>query len=526
MQEERPLEVLLSSSQPIDLVGSPTNVLVTGHAVTGRDAGWAVPIVLRIASTVGVRGIAGQLSSDMTLDAEVLRTAADLGGYDQGELSGVSLAGGRLAYLASDAASAMPLDVDSAWLDDTLLARRGAPLAALGATWRGFSQVEAATDGSVIVVGKVEDAATQGLLDVVVRWPGEDVLYVEGQSVSGLGTPGGRLTTRVHTSPNGSQWTAPIDSASGGALLLNGAVLEFDGGGRAITGTSIPPGTGVPGGSVWGTFSNAPVNDAGDVAFVEALFSSQESHLATLRNRRVVAVPVLASGTPLVGMDRDGVLLRYDFATSSPFVEGATLLPPGFQIDVDRDGAADTGWSRAAGLPLLRGPNADGALVFESYLIDPSGMLTTAVLLAPSLRIDQSVCEGVPHSKGYPARLAASGDTAADSKDLVLNVYDLPRISFGFMLMSKTSGLVVQPGGSQGTLCLGGSIGRLNRQVFSTFLTTIATVRVDTEAVPQPMANAAIVAGETWYAQAWFRDTVPGTGPTSNFSSAIAVTFD
>ena len=46
---------------------------------------------------------------------------------------------------------------------------------------------------------------------------------------------------------------------------------------------------------------------------------------------------------------------------------------------------------------------------------------------------------------------------------------------------------------------------------------------LDLNDTPQPGGSVAIVAGETWNFQAWFRDMNPG--PTSNFTDGVSVLF-
>ena len=49
-------------------------------------------------------------------------------------------------------------------------------------------------------------------------------------------------------------------------------------------------------------------------------------------------------------------------------------------------------------------------------------------------------------------------------------------------------------------------------------------IRVDTSQVPLPMGSTAILAGQTWNWQAWYRDVVNGQN-TSNFSDAVSIPF-
>ncbi|MFT7169799.1 MAG: hypothetical protein ACI80K_002939 [Paracoccaceae bacterium] len=80
-------------------------------------------------------------------------------------------------------------------------------------------------------------------------------------------------------------------------------------------------------------------------------------------------------------------------------------------------------------------------------------------------------------------------------------------------------------GGSAGRLCQEGPIGRVLNQVFLPDATGRASVSIDLTIVPQLGFTTSIQAGQTWYAQAWQRDTVAGS-VTSNFTVATAMTFD
>lgn len=66
----------------------------------------------------------------------------------------------------------------------------------------------------------------------------------------------------------------------------------------------------------------------------------------------------------------------------------------------------------------------------------------------------------VVNSTGASGEMGARGSALVSSNDVTLSATRLPMNSFGFFLTSLTPGNAQQPGGSQGTLCLGGSIGR------------------------------------------------------------------
>lgn len=80
-------------------------------------------------------------------------------------------------------------------------------------------------------------------------------------------------------------------------------------------------------------------------------------------------------------------------------------------------------------------------------------------------------------------------------------------------------------GGSQGTLCLGGAVGRLNApgQAQNGGSCGLFDLTLDLAMMPQPTGFVSVLPGETWTFQCWHRDANPGL--TSNFSNAVSVTF-
>ncbi|MEE8148502.1 MAG: hypothetical protein V3T24_12920, partial [Longimicrobiales bacterium] len=119
------------------------------------------------------------------------------------------------------------------------------------------------------------------------------------------------------------------------------------------------------------------------------------------------------------------------------------------------------------------------------------------------------------------ARFLTVGDFTAANNNLVFTATGMPPGKFGYMLVGQGT-TVVQPPGSAGAICLsGGPIGRYSSQVLTAdnggglgpFTPDILTL---------PNNLGTVVAGETWNFQGWFRDA----GPTSNFTDAVAVTFE
>ncbi|MEM6675112.1 MAG: FG-GAP repeat protein [Planctomycetota bacterium] len=130
---------------------------------------------------------------------------------------------------------------------------------------------------------------------------------------------------------------------------------------------------------------------------------------------------------------------------------------------------------------------------------------------------------GVVNSIGLPGSLLATGSLAVADLDLTLEAGFLPPGSFSLALVSRTTSVVVQPGGSQGTLCLGGSIGRLVQLATQAGPDGRATIDVDLSSLPQPTGAVAAQVGETWWFQVWYRDVA--TQVTSNYTDAVGLTF-
>ncbi|MEM9382430.1 MAG: YncE family protein [Planctomycetota bacterium] len=130
----------------------------------------------------------------------------------------------------------------------------------------------------------------------------------------------------------------------------------------------------------------------------------------------------------------------------------------------------------------------------------------------------------VANSTGVPGTISASGFFLAGVNPFRLTATDLPRNSFGYFVNSITTGFTMNPGGSQGNLCLGGTIGRHIDQVMSSGQDGRISIEVDSRALPSVPTFVPVVPGETWSFQLWYRDANPGV--TSNFTDRVTMTFE
>ena len=67
--------------------------------------------------------------------------------------------------------------------------------------------------------------------------------------------------------------------------------------------------------------------------------------------------------------------------------------------------------------------------------------------------------------------------------------------------------------------------GRFSSQLDLTDAAGTYSLALDPRFIAQPTGTVAANVGETWYFQAWFRDSSPTGAATSNLSNAVAVEF-
>ncbi|MEZ6006105.1 MAG: right-handed parallel beta-helix repeat-containing protein [Planctomycetota bacterium] len=199
---------------------------------------------------------------------------------------------------------------------------------------------------------------------------------------------------------------------------------------------------------------------------------------------------------------------RYELAATSPGLDagdigalGSGILTDAYGRDRYRDGNADTiDQADLGGLERMR----------------PTDFGT-------------SDCGGQPRNQsGRNAWISATGSTSIAANDLRLWGDNLPPGQFALVLSSRGEAEVAHPGGSLGTLCLGGGwpIGRHNRpgEILLAGGPGIVWLDIDWTDLPGPTGPQVALPGETWRFQLWHRDFIAGVGSVSNFSQALSLT--
>lgn len=134
--------------------------------------------------------------------------------------------------------------------------------------------------------------------------------------------------------------------------------------------------------------------------------------------------------------------------------------------------------------------------------------------------VGSTACSANMNSTGAAATLEAFGSAVVGDDRFVLTAAGVPHEQFGFFLASKTLGFQPLGGSSQGILCLGGSVLRIDQTVLTDRGTGAVSLRPDLGDLAD---GNPVVAGDTWHFQLWFRESSPFS--SSNTSAALSVTF-
>lgn len=133
-------------------------------------------------------------------------------------------------------------------------------------------------------------------------------------------------------------------------------------------------------------------------------------------------------------------------------------------------------------------------------------------------------CSATSNVTGLSGRISARGSNLVAANDVVLEASQLPPFTAGAFICSRESGWQPGIGGTIGVLCLSGELGRYDSMVLPTGPNGRMELRIDLTRVPRVAGTASVLANETWYFQAWYRDRLNNQA-TSNLSDGLAVTF-
>lgn len=213
-----------------------------------------------------------------------------------------------------------------------------------------------------------------------------------------------------------------------------------------------------------------------------------------------------------------------------------TSQPRTYRLDID--GATRVARASVDGLHVLTSPFAAqlcpfpgppfALATFGDYSGDEGGVVAWRRVETDSAPGEQIYCLGStqPNSLGRIPVTLSNGARSVALNALVLTTNGVPPGSYGYYLTSRASALAMPAAGSQGNLCLGGALGRLNRpgEVLQASAFQVVSLPLDLLALPQPLGPVAALPGDSWHFQFWYRDANPG--PTSNLSAALWVSLE
>jgi len=189
--------------------------------------------------------------------------------------------------------------------------------------------------------------------------------------------------------------------------------------------------------------------------------------------------------------------------------------------------AGDVGlghWYSATGAsvdPLVG--TLSGVAVYDSMLLATEIADHSNAFHSP-IGIGGSLCPGASaNSTGVAGALTVVGSANVADNLLSLEVSQLPADQFAICLVSNGQSFIPNFGGSAGNLCVTVNFGIFANQVRNTGASGAFSVPVDLTALPFGSSPVSVSPGDTWYFQAWHRDSSP-VG-TSNLTQAYYVQF-
>jgi len=169
---------------------------------------------------------------------------------------------------------------------------------------------------------------------------------------------------------------------------------------------------------------------------------------------------------------------------------------------------------RGAFDPASNGTWLNGWSASEAYGFVNAGLDTIGV----------NYCEANPSTIGVPASIRAYGSSAVAFNDVTLEATDLPAQTFGIFLVSQDEGFVPNLAGQDGNLCLDpATLARYQGpgQILQASASGTIALPIDLNAIPQGTVPVAVMSGDSWSFQAWFRD-----GQSSNLTNGVTVEFN
>lgn len=511
-----PTAELIALSDPAATV--PGSLVDLSNITGGEDQGWCAWATFLDGSGAPVGGLFGEIVDDDPLGPRLLRVPEVVGGLTQTFLYAPRLADRRLGYLAQVDGGAPGT---AAFVNDVVVVLTGDPIGA-GETWTGFESIQPLIGGGTMVKGRTGGGPIQS--PKLARYPAGQIVLEAGMPVGGT-TESILFVLSTDVSPSGNHVAATVTLGPSGrrGVILDGNLVQLSGGALALSGSSaapaLPP-TPANAAATFSFFRSIFVDDAGTVTLDAALDDGGlfTRDVVIRGGREIGDTSGLLRGTDLMG----GALTSTEQFLPEIEFDGEAIDLTSRGVDLNDDGLAET----QIRIELLSGaPSISGsARVYSTARLEFPGGASRRGLVRVALKPDRAVvCPGAPNVLARGAALHAVGSPWVGYNRMKLVAFHLPQDTSVLPLVSRASSMPTSVPGSAGPLCLGGEIGRVLPGLFTSSFGGTGTVDLFLNALPQGQGYVSAVAGETWYAQLWYRDFAFGS--TSNFSDAIAISF-
>ncbi|MCP3916598.1 MAG: hypothetical protein GY711_13660, partial [bacterium] len=240
---------------------------------------------------------------------------------------------------------------------------------------------------------------------------------------------------------------------------------------------------------------NAVDWDTARAASEAAIWLGAPGHLVTFSDdaEKDFVVNTLGADRPWIGGFQDVNDPNYSEPTGGwKWVTGEPFTYTNWQTGEPNDNPAGENWIEmfASGVwNDITSPNGSTS----SYIIE----------WEPGGGLGMNYCgPAIPNSSGQAATISAQGSPFVAANNVTLTADDMPAGQFGYFLAGQTQGFF-NPPGSQGLICLAGNIGRYNA-VADIIQGPSGSLALDLAAIPVN-PPVAVIAGETWSFQCWFR---------------------
>ena len=525
----------------------PSDPSLTVTSIGGVATNQSGGFVVQVDVNDGANTLEAAWGAFTNASGTLLRTEGTIAGYIQGSFeTTIGLSASEVIYSSiCESVGTGVTGLDSVWVGDTPIAveEEAFPMSTL--FWSFASRPRATESGVPVFIGGLTD--TQGGSTTERGFfLGTTPLYRTGDNVPGVPAPlsSSAVDFDSRMSANGTNNIALLDADTGGStddgiMAMNGMAMMLGG---AIVQESFPIPASVGGfaGENWDNFDYMSITEAGNFAFS----GDTDGDIATDEFIVRDGVIILREGDVLDGETLDGSIellvlsenneLAFvwdiDDATGTDlealFFEGSLLLAEGDEVDWDGDGMIDPGFvvTDFNSTETLAITSNGTVLVSADIDTNGGGILEAIISVGGASTVGTNYCTSNPNSTGVAATIRAEGSDSAAANALTLIASDVPAGQFGIFITSRTQ---LNFPLADGILCVGPSIARFQGpgQVQQADMNGEFSLTPDLTLIYETQIPVAVMAGDTWNFQAWYRDTDPMTGPTANLTDAVEVLF-